>query len=153
MVKARLACVSRLGQDREVRLSAFPFPPSFLLALVAWLAMYPPCKSCKEVTFGFMHRLGKSWSSNFRRSTKRIVSIWQFQGPLFTWSEMFECLAFSYTNVSCQIVRCQRNLNAYIACSALTCSTLAMVTFLMLQYGIRRMPFIRVIRPFRQIRI
>jgi hypothetical protein len=92
-------------------LSSFLF--AFVLArscLLGWL-LYPP-SSHAEVRFGFMHRLGKSWSfssSTFRRPTNALPQSSNLKAACSRgrecFSSIFECLSFSYTNVSCQIQR------------------------------------------------
>jgi hypothetical protein len=131
-------CQGLIKIGKSGSLSSFLF--AFVLArscLLGWLVVYPP-SSHAEVRLG--NRLGKSWSfssSTFRRPTNALPQSGDFKAACSRgqecFSSIFECLSFSYTNVSCQICRCQRNFNTHIVDSALTCSILAMVTFSMLQ--------------------
>jgi hypothetical protein len=132
-------CQGLIKIGKSGSLSSSFFALVLARSLLGWLAVYPP-SSHAAVRFGFLHRLGKSWSfssSTFRRPTithcpnlaiSRLLVHVVGNGSA-PHSIVYH---FSYTNVSCQI-QSVSVISIHITESTLTCSILAMVTFSMLQ--------------------
>jgi hypothetical protein len=121
-------CVKALNKIGKSGSQLFLFGlRSCSLLLLGWLSTVSTIKSCIEIRFGFMHRLGKNWSfssSRFRRPTKALPQLSNFKASCSRGRQRFTLHIQMSVICLYQLMsefRCQRNLNAYISKSALTC--------------------------------
>ena len=119
-------CVKALNKIGKSGSQLFLFGlRSCSLLLLGWLSTVSTIKSCMEARFGFMHRLGKNWSfssSTFRRPTNALPQLGNFKASCSRGRQRFTLhIPMSHVRVQVSEFRCQRNLNAYISKSALTC--------------------------------